>query len=204
MTGRRAAVLRVAVASPPSSIPIATSTAAWRSSPPGSPTAVARRRADDPDPSDRFRGLYISDAQVDGLLGGQPVAVPPGQPIRSLSRRVRSARGRADAAEAAGARSRLRRLAARASSWTALDVELLLVALAPDLDPRFERLYGYLHDDVSRRRASVGLALELCGRPAASPEGRTPGTGAAGRASTPPRRWSPGGLVLSRTPSGRS
>ena len=39
------------------------------------------------------------------------------------------------------------------------------MALAPDLDPRFERLYGYLHDDVSRRRASAGLALELAGRP---------------------------------------
>ena len=38
--------------------------------------AVARRRADDPDPSDRFRGLYISEAQVDGLLAGQQVAVP--------------------------------------------------------------------------------------------------------------------------------
>ena len=40
---------------------------------------------------------------------------------------------------------------------------MLLVALAPDLDPSFEKLYGYLNDDVTRRRASVGLALELCG-----------------------------------------
>ena len=53
-----------------------------------------------------------------------------------------------------------------------LDVELLLVALAPDLDPRFERLYGYLHDDVSRRRASVGLALELSGVGEGSGTGR--------------------------------
>ena len=37
--------------------------------------AVARRRADDPDPSDRFRGLYISDVQVDGLLSGRPAAI---------------------------------------------------------------------------------------------------------------------------------
>ena len=44
---------------------------------------------------------------------------------------------------------------------TRLISELLLVALAPDLDQRFERLYAYLHDDVSRRRASAGLALEL-------------------------------------------
>ena len=43
------------------------------------------------------------------------------------------------------------------------DVDLLLVGLAPDLDPSFEKLYGYLNDDVMRRRASVGLALELCG-----------------------------------------
>ena len=35
--------------------------------------------------------------------------------------------------------------------------------MLPDLDSRFERLYGYLNDDVTRRRASVGLALQLAG-----------------------------------------
>ena len=68
----------------------------------------------------------------------------------------------ADEAEAGGHDIRLRRLA-RAFELAPDDVELLLIALAPDLDPRFERLYGYLHDDVSRRRASAGLALELAG-----------------------------------------
>ena len=42
-------------------------------------------------------------------------------------------------------------------------MDLLLLALAPDLDSRFERLYGYLNDDVTRRRATIGLGLELCG-----------------------------------------
>lgn len=37
--------------------------------------AVDRRRVDDPDPGDRFRGLYISDAQVDGLLASPAVAM---------------------------------------------------------------------------------------------------------------------------------
>ena len=41
-------------------------------------------------------------------------------------------------------------------------MDLLVVGMAPDLDPSFEKLYGYLNDDVTRRRASVGLALELC------------------------------------------
>jgi hypothetical protein len=37
------------------------------------------------------------------------------------------------------------------------------VGIAPDVDPRFERLYGYLNDDVSRRRPTVGLTFELRG-----------------------------------------
>ena len=40
-------------------------------------------------------------------------------------------------------------------------MELLVIALVPDLDSRFERLYGYLNDDVTRRRATIGLALTL-------------------------------------------
>ena len=42
------------------------------------------------------------------------------------------------------------------------DLEILVIALAPDLDPRFERLFAYLQDDVTRRRPAIGLALELC------------------------------------------
>ncbi|MGW4568098.1 ATP-binding protein, partial [Streptomyces sp. NPDC004561] len=60
---------------------------------------------------------------------------------------------------------RLAALAARLR-LTELDATLLLIALAPDLDRTFEPLYGYLNDDVSRRRATIGLALDLCGIPA--------------------------------------
>jgi hypothetical protein len=129
--------------------------------------AVERRRAVDPDPEDRFRGLYISDDQVDRLLLADG---HPGAEIRAAvlaaaapdTVELAAAELDADAAEAAGADLRLRRLA-RQFGLDTLDVDLLLIALAPDLDPRFERLYGYLHDDVSRRRASAGLALELIG-----------------------------------------
>jgi hypothetical protein len=123
--------------------------------------AVDRRRADDPDPGDRFRGLYISDPQVDALLDaprGPLVPAPSSQASAAMLGELERA---AEAGEADGREVRLRRLA-RTFELEPLDVELLLIALAPDLDPRFERLYGYLHDDVSRRRASVGLALELC------------------------------------------
>jgi hypothetical protein len=107
--------------------------------------AVARRRADDPNPDDPFRGLYITDADVDRLLE-QPAEQAPA-PLVATS-------------DPSGPETRVARLA-RTFGLDDVDLELLLVALAPDLDARFERLYGYLHDDVTRRRASVGLALEL-------------------------------------------
>jgi AAA+ superfamily predicted ATPase len=42
-----------------------------------------------------------------------------------------------------------------------IDVGVLLVALAPELDLRYERLYAYLQDDVTSRRPTVDLALDL-------------------------------------------
>lgn len=42
--------------------------------------------------------------------------------------------------------------------------DALLLALAPELDPRFERLFGYLHDDLTQRRASAELALRVLAR----------------------------------------
>ncbi|SDR60360.1 AAA+-type ATPase, SpoVK/Ycf46/Vps4 family [Rhizobiales bacterium GAS113] len=41
------------------------------------------------------------------------------------------------------------------------DLDVVVIALAPELDLRYERLYGYLQDDVTRRRATVDLALSL-------------------------------------------
>ena len=133
-------------------------------------SAVERRRAEDPDPDDRFRGLYITDAQVDDLLAG--IGLPQWAALdESASEFSAEVEAEADAAEAAGLDIRLRRLA-RSFGLDRWEVEILLVAMAPDLDPRFERLYGYLHDDVSRRRASCGLALELCGSARPWGEGR--------------------------------
>ncbi|HEY0357218.1 MAG TPA: ATP-binding protein, partial [Mycobacteriales bacterium] len=108
---------------------------------------VESRRVDDPQPDDPFRGLYLSDDAVDRLLASA-VGTPQwsgGDP------RLDACEAAADAAQAAGHRIRLRELAER-FGLVPLDVELLLVALACDLDARFEQLFGYLNDDVTRRR----------------------------------------------------
>jgi ATPase family associated with various cellular activities (AAA) len=137
---------------------------------------IAHRRRGDPNPDDPFRGLYLSDEAVDRLLtsGGRPPPPPPSEDRISTERS-------GDQAEQNGERVRLRQLA-RAASLTDLDVEFLVAALVPDLDSRFERLYGYLNDDVTRRRATIGLVFELA---------TVPATSAAARA-----RLAPGGPLL--------
>ncbi|MFJ9615561.1 ATP-binding protein [Streptomyces noursei] len=112
--------------------------------------AVRARRAVDPDPDDPYRGQYLSPEAVARILDGRggldvpgyrPAPPPPGSVLGTLAGRF---------------------------GLSPLDSDLLLIAVAPDLDPRFERLYGYLNDDLTRRRPTVALALELCGLPAAS------------------------------------
>ncbi|WP_329557529.1 ATP-binding protein [Streptomyces sp. NBC_00696] len=110
---------------------------------------VDGRSATDPTAGDPMRGLYLPEEAIRHLLLRSPQPSPPAPEL---------AQGPAD------------RLAAL--RLTDLDTALLLVALAPDLDRTFEPLYGYLNDDVSRRRATVGLALDLCGVPAHQAEGR--------------------------------
>ncbi|MGW0650363.1 ATP-binding protein [Streptomyces umbrinus] len=128
---------------------------------------VASRSAVDPTADDPLRGLYISDEAVRHLLG--PTAV-------SYADVFENAAGSEDGSgpgspESAAPDTRLERLAVRLG-LTELDTRILLIALAPDLDRSFEPLYGYLNDDVSRRRATTGLALDLCGLPAHLAEAR--------------------------------
>ncbi|RPE42316.1 ATPase family protein associated with various cellular activities (AAA) [Streptomyces sp. Ag109_O5-1] len=109
--------------------------------------ALAEHRAtDDPTATDPLRGLYLSEEAVRHLLSPQPA--PDELP-----------------ALAEDFPDRLTDLAVRLA-LTPLDTTILLIALAPDLDRTFEPLYGYLNDDVGRRRATVGLALDLYGLPA--------------------------------------
>ncbi|WP_255948546.1 ATP-binding protein [Streptomyces odontomachi] len=115
---------------------------------------VERRTAGDPTAADPLRGLYLSDDAVQHLLHNGPATPGDGGPADL-----------AGGTAALGSGDRLADLAVRLG-LTELDTAILLIAVAPDLDRTFESLYGYLNDDVSRRRATTGLALDLCGLPA--------------------------------------
>jgi ATP-dependent 26S proteasome regulatory subunit len=95
---------------------------------------------------DEFRGLYVSDEQVDRLLGA---ALPPATPDDTSAH--------PDGADPAAPRTRL----SAQIGLTALEAEIVLLALAPEIDPKYETLYAYLNNDVTRKWPTLDLAQRL-------------------------------------------
>jgi AAA+ superfamily predicted ATPase len=101
---------------------------------------------------DEFRGLYVSDEQVDRL-------------VAQASDRPELAVGPALARPASGARAAhppWRRIA-EGFGLSALDEDLLLLAAAAEFDLKYETLYAYLNNDVTRKWPTVELARRLLG-----------------------------------------
>ena len=111
-------------------------------------------------------GLYVSDAEVDRILGGSrertPETVEPdGETERGAELR-RAIDDRVAATPAAETDLRLRSLVER-FGLTGPHVDALLVAVAPEFDLDYEKVYAYLQDDLTRKRPTVGLILRVLG-----------------------------------------
>ena len=104
--------------------------------------------------ADPYRGLHITPDQVERAL-----AIAPGTPL--LFRAV-PPDGTSEPAETSSLT-----LFHDVLGLEDFDLDVLVIALAPELDLRYERLYAYLQDDVTRRRPTVDLALNLLCRSAA-------------------------------------
>jgi hypothetical protein len=122
------------------------------------------------DPADAFRGLYVSDDEVQALLA-RPLGMNWGQTVKlepatadvfteAEAQAAKEAEGLRDMARDQGVRPRLDHLA-QVFRLDPFDLDVLLICLAPSLDLRYEKLYGYLQDDVTRKRPGVNLALDL-------------------------------------------
>jgi SpoVK/Ycf46/Vps4 family AAA+-type ATPase len=113
---------------------------------------------------DEYRGLYIPEAEVE-ILGAPAPEVPPDlAEARSrlvAERALIEARARASEPEAPLLR------VARLFGLSSIESDVLLLALAPEIDLRYERLLAYIQDDVTKKRPSVDLGLRLlCAEPA--------------------------------------
>jgi hypothetical protein len=126
------------------------------------------------DLGDAFRGLYTTHEQAEALLaqplGGNwgALADLPPEEEHTFDQAEAAARAAACAvAERAGREGHSLRLDHLCERFQLghFERDALLICLAPALDLRYERLYGYLQDDVTRKRPSANLVLDLLVEP---------------------------------------
>jgi AAA+ superfamily predicted ATPase len=135
--------------------------------------AVERAQAIGFEFNNEFQGLYISDEEIERHLSLSPGAgIWDGAPIDPENRALFDRRY-ADwlkniqnfEKEAQNKNYSLRiKYLLQALKLVPEDLDLLLVCLAPAIERRYERLYSFLQDDVTRRQPSVNFALNLIGQ----------------------------------------
>jgi SpoVK/Ycf46/Vps4 family AAA+-type ATPase len=116
---------------------------------------------------EQFRGLYIPEEEVNALLK-QPLGFPRwargqtalGDIAATQENIARQISQRKHASLQRGVDLRLHCLQ-ELFGLSPFEIDALLVCFAVEADLRYERLYAYLQDDVTRKRPSVDLALSL-------------------------------------------
>ncbi len=121
-------------------------------------------------PEDEFRGLTISDEEVNALLqnsasAGRVLAqpLPPSEALDQLDKGIAALDARLAAvagAHPADENLRFERLCGF-FALTPFERQVLVVALAAEIDLKYEKLYAYLQDDVTKKRPTVDLVLRL-------------------------------------------
>src|SRR5260221_267331 len=107
---------------------------------------------------DEFRGLYISDEHVDNLVNhitGKEGASPT---ILDLTERAEAIR--TFNAEKWGNDLPWKRMV-KEFNLSLFEQDVLLLALAPEIDLKYETLYAYLNNDVTRKWPTCDMALRL-------------------------------------------
>jgi adenylate kinase family enzyme len=121
------------------------------------------------EPLENYHDLVITEARADWFLDGEdrqaeanfykedPDAIALGSAIAGLEREL------AEHSQALSAANKPLAIDVLVSLFglTQFERDVLLLCLAPELDPSFAQLYAYVQDDVTRRFATAHLAFTL-------------------------------------------
>ena len=119
--------------------------------------------------SDPFKGLYVSEDEVARLIAqgdnGPRNDGPDDKALIEAAAVRRDIDDRRQASIAAGIYLALAHLS-HLFGLTPFEERIVVLALASEIDVKYERLFAWLQDDISRKRPCVDLALRLfCANP---------------------------------------
>jgi len=115
--------------------------------------------------SNEFQGMFLQESEIDALLTHAGAADSPFLTrVAALDEQIVRLRleidRRAQASEEAGIPLSLPHLV-RAFGLDPFERDVVLMALAPELDLKFHKLYSYVQNDFTRKRPSINLAINL-------------------------------------------
>lgn len=125
---------------------------------------------------DSLTGLYIGEDEVNGIIGktpgvtGKPGDLPLENSLKTIRERILTG---VQNSAANGVWLPFYHLG-QVFRLSPLEMDILLVCLAPEVDLKYERLYAYLHGNVTKKSPSIDLILDiLCKTPRERNNART-------------------------------
>jgi hypothetical protein len=132
---------------------------------------LKQRNRQPANPLDQFKGLVISEEEVAGLLEGARDASTDGSALHADDPQAQILTDSLNQLESRIERRRSTSLnqnihlslpyLSRLFNLTRFEEQCLLICLAIELDRKYEKLYAYLQDDVTRRNPGVDLVVSL-------------------------------------------
>jgi SpoVK/Ycf46/Vps4 family AAA+-type ATPase len=112
--------------------------------------------------ADGFQGLFISDNEINEILRAHPFSmnVYPDEELEKINAAVKKIGEKKLETLKEGKSLRLQTLS-ELFNLTPFEIDTILICLAPELDLRYEKLYSYMHDDITRKRPTVDLVMKL-------------------------------------------
>ena len=116
-------------------------------------------------PLDQFRGLVLSETEIYPLLqssnGDSTEPAEVSFEYQELAATLTKLETEIDERRAGMAPDVPLARLAQIFQLTKFEQDCLLIALAPELNHKYEKLYAYLQDDVTRKKPSVDLVMNL-------------------------------------------
>ncbi len=135
--------------------------------------AVLRLRETFPDKvQDEYKGMFLSDQEIDSILKNSKGSTEKSKKpesrsnaqkeclVKLIEQLQRNILRRKEESIAKGIYLALPRLSSL-FNLTAFEEQCILICFAPEVDRKYEKLYAYLQDDISSKKPSIELILNL-------------------------------------------
>ena len=114
---------------------------------------------------DEFRGLYISEEEIDAILyNTYPANDDEDQRISTLKGLIAELESQIEEKKVESQKRDITLnlpLLANIFGLTPFELDVILICTAPELDTKYERLYAYLQNDATKKQPCVDLVLKL-------------------------------------------